>query len=195
MKYYSFPFQLTLLEILLKHSENTWTCTGLNGSLTGDNATLEDIWNTFGVVVQEMLLIRMLRQEKENIITTKHEDMGFDEPKLYFGIENNSMQELDYSPNGWTMFNLVAEDANWTFNYSTSQYGNMVSEINGYESPEDWSWWWSLKIWNESSTEWEDSPVGIDGVDASENNQSHGWHQMLIRHCSKNLMKKVFKSK
>ena len=50
----------------------------------------------------------------------------------------------------------------------------MVSEINGYESPEDWSWWWSLKIWNESSTEWEDSPVGIDGVDASEN-RSIAW--------------------
>ena len=46
----------------------------------------------------------------------------------------------------------------------------MVSEINGHESPDDWSWWWSLKIWNESSAEWEDSPVGIDEVDASENN-------------------------
>ena len=138
--------------------------------LTGDNATLEDIWNTFGVVVQRDVIDSHAEAREGEHHHHEHEDMGFDEPKLYFGIENNSIQELDYFPNGWTMFNLVAEDANWTFNYSTSQYGNMVSSINGYESPEDWSWWWSLKIWNESSSAWEDSPVGIDSVDAVENN-------------------------
>ena len=142
--------------------------------LTGDNATLEDIWNTFGVVVQRDVIDSHAEAREGENHHHEHEDMGFDEPKLYFGIENNSMQELDYSPNGWTMFNLVSEDAGWSFNYSTSQYGNLVSSINGYESPEDWSWWWSLKIWNESSSAWEDSAVGIDSVDAAEN-KSIAW--------------------
>ena len=66
--------------------------------LTGDNATLEDIWNTFGVVVQRDVIDSHAEAREGDHHHHEHEDMGFDEPKLYFGIENNSMQELDYSP-------------------------------------------------------------------------------------------------
>lgn len=137
--------------------------------LTGDNATLEDIWATFGVVVQRDV-IDSHAEAREGNSNHSHEDMGFDMPLVYYGTENNSLQALEFEPTGWTLFSLVAEDAGWTVNSTNGQFGNLVSGINGVESPSDWSWWWSLKIWNSTNSTWEDSPVGIDGVNASENN-------------------------
>ena len=54
---------------------------------------------------------------------------------------------------------------NISMNYSVhEEYGNQVHGINGIDAPSDWSWWWSLHIWNESSEAWEESSVGIDQV-------------------------------
>ena len=43
----------------------------------------------------------------------------------------------------------------------------MLHGINGVDSPADWSWYWELNVWNETSTAWEASSVGMDDLDAT----------------------------
>ncbi len=66
---------------------------------------------------------------------------------------------------GWNLTESTMSMNNISLNYSVhEQYGHSVTGINGVDSPSDWSWWWSLHIWNESSEAWESSNVGIDEV-------------------------------
>lgn len=41
-------------------------------------------------------------------------------------------------------------------------WGHMMHGIDNTTSPEDWSWWWRLAVWNASSSSWEESQVGMD---------------------------------
>ena len=66
---------------------------------------------------------------------------------------------------GWNLTETTMSMNNISLNYSVhEEYGNQVHGINGIDAPSDWSWWWSLHIWNESSEAWEESSVGIDQV-------------------------------
>ena len=66
---------------------------------------------------------------------------------------------------GWNLTETTMSMNNISMNYSVhEEYGNQVHGINGIDAPSDWSWWWSLHIWNESSEAWEESSVGIDQV-------------------------------
>jgi hypothetical protein len=42
----------------------------------------------------------------------------------------------------------------------------MITGVEGIASPEDTSWWWGLQRWNSTAGAWEESPVGIDDIDA-----------------------------
>jgi hypothetical protein len=44
----------------------------------------------------------------------------------------------------------------------------MISAINGTESPTDWSWYWRFMTYNETSSAWQESNVGVDFVDVEE---------------------------
>ena len=68
---------------------------------------------------------------------------------------------------GWTATKTNGEAAGWTFNTSVSEWGRMLHGINGVDSPSDWSWYWELNVWNETSTAWEASSVGMDDLDAT----------------------------
>ena len=66
---------------------------------------------------------------------------------------------------GWNLTETTMSMNNISLNYSVhEEYGNQVHGINGIDAPSDWSWWWSLHIWNESSEAWQESSVGIDQV-------------------------------
>ena len=69
---------------------------------------------------------------------------------------------------GWNLTTTVLSERNISMNYSTHDvYGHSVSGINGSDSPSDWSWYWTLYVWNETdagNASWEVSTVGIDSV-------------------------------
>ncbi len=129
--------------------------------LTGNSTELADVWSRFGMAVQE-------------IVTDPHDDNMSDmdgqihNSSVVYTNENGTSMELMFLPTGMTLTTAAADEAGWSLNTSESQFGTMVNGINGYDSPEDWSWWWSLKVFNETSEGWEDSPVGVDSVNALE---------------------------
>ena len=77
---------------------------------------------------------------------------------------------------GWNLTESTMSMNNISLNSSVhAEYGNQVHGINGIDSPSDWSWWWSLHIWNESSEGWEESSVGIDQVMIMQDTDHIAW--------------------
>ena len=114
--------------------------------LTGNSTELAEVWSRFGMAVQE-------------IVTDPHDDNMSDmdgqihNSSVVYTNENGTSLELMFLPTGMTLTTLAAGEAGWSLNTSDSQFGTMVNGINGYDSPADWSWWWSLKLFNETSGE------------------------------------------
>lgn len=50
------------------------------------------------------------------------------------------------------------------FEAPDSEWGHYLESINGVAAPSDYSWWWELHTWNQSSLSWEASNVGMDGL-------------------------------
>ena len=85
-----------------------------------------------------------------------------DNTSMEFEMEHDMLPE---NATGWDLTNMTMTMNNISLNYSVHEvYGTSVNGINGVDSPSDWSWWWSLQIWNETSEAWEASSVGIDSV-------------------------------
>ena len=130
--------------------------TGLHGvewpHLTGDSETLANVYNSFGVIVQEDVIEAHVANSESTV--------------TYVDTSGNA-SELMFEPTGWTLNEIIAEEANWTINATFGQFGHMMKAINGVESSDDW--YWSLKIFNTSSMAWEESMLGIDSIDALEN--------------------------
>lgn len=72
----------------------------------------------------------------------------------------------DENATGWNLTESTMAMHNYSLNYSVHEtHGHSVTGINGVESPSDWSWWWSLYLWNETNASWEFSEdKGIDEV-------------------------------
>lgn len=121
--------------------------------LTGTVEEMKPIWENFGLVVQQNVIDAhvMDYQPAEASLTVVNTS----------GNASNNMVEFS----GWTLTNLLAEQANITVNASLSSYGHMIHGFNGIESPSDWSWYWELNLWNQSALTWEAAEVGVDGVD------------------------------
>ena len=124
--------------------------------LTGTVAELDPVWATFGVVVQKAVIdAHVMEYEPGEASVT------------VVGLNNTSQQHM-FTLNGGTATMLLAEQANLSLNMSTSEFGRMLIGINGTDSPEDWSWYWELNLWNETSSAWQASEVGMDDVDVFE---------------------------
>ena len=86
---------------------------------------------------------------------------------------------------GWNLTTTVLSERNISMNYSTHEvYGHSVSGINGSDSPSDWSWYWTLYVWNETdaaNASWEVSEVGIDSL-AIRNDTTDGCWQIGFCH-------------
>jgi hypothetical protein len=50
-----------------------------------------------------------------------------------------------------------------------------MENISGNQAPSDYSWYWSLYLWNDTNSTWEESQVGMDGVDISHHQQHIAW--------------------
>tara|TARA_B100000900_G_scaffold379972_1_gene365292 strand:- start:2552 stop:4063 length:1512 start_codon:yes stop_codon:yes gene_type:complete len=124
--------------------------------LTSDNATLEDVWARFGVNVQS------------EVIEAHGDGIDFSLEGATVTVVNadgNASEHLAH-PTGWNLTVEHADAAGWNITANDGQYGHMVTGIEGITSPDDWSWWWGLQRWNSTSSAWEESPVGIDDIDA-----------------------------
>jgi outer membrane protein assembly factor BamB len=49
-------------------------------------------------------------------------------------------------------------------NYSISQYGAYVTSLFGTGSPQDFSWWWELLLWNSTANAWQEAPLGASDL-------------------------------
>jgi protein SCO1/2 len=124
--------------------------------LTGTVEELEPVWATFGLVVQKAVIEAHIMAYQPGEASLTVVDL------------NNSSQQNMFALNGGTATTLMAEQANWTLNMSSSEFGRMLVGINGTDSPDDGSWYWELNLWNESASAWQASEVGMDGIDVFE---------------------------
>ena len=79
---------------------------------------------------------------------------------------------------GWnlTVTTLMHHYGNHSLNYSTHEvYGHSVSGINGADAPSDYSWWWTLYVWNSTGSSWDLSTVGVDSVIISDHTDHIAW--------------------
>ena len=129
-----------------------------------NHSLLSEIWTSYHLLVDT------------SHINSDHSDHGNDSemsPQVVVLYPDNTTVLLDgdhdmlpdENATGWNLTETTMSMNNVSLNYSVhEQYGHSVTGINGVDSPSDWSWWWSLHIWNESSEAWEESGVGIDEV-------------------------------
>lgn len=128
--------------------------------LTGELEVMEEVWNSFGLVVQKNVI--------EAHIADGNGHQSNDSTVTFVDGEGNS-SELMFLPTAWSLTNAVVDQNNISLNYSKHpEYGHMISGINGTESPADWSWYWRFMTYNETSSAWQESNVGVDFVDVEE---------------------------
>jgi len=124
--------------------------------LTGDLEVMEEVWNSFGLVVQKNVIEAHVAEENGH--------QSNDSTVMFVDGEGNS-SELMVLPTAWSLTNTLSDANNLSINYSThSLNGKIISSINGTESPLDESWYWKFMTYNETSTSWQESNVGIDFV-------------------------------
>ena len=87
-------------------------------------------------------------------------------------VEHDSLPE---NATGWNLTSAAMTENNISVNSTYGTYGNYVSGIAGFEAPEDYSWWWELHTWNETSDAWEASTVGVDSVMIGDHSDHIAW--------------------
>ena len=129
--------------------------------LTGELEDLQTVWDSF--------LINVSTEEIENHDHDHgHDHDGMDDndhSTVTVVMPNGTGTEHDVEPTGWGQLTASAYQAGWEINSSSSEWGNFVSGINNDEAPADYSWWWQLHSWNESTNAWQESMVGIDDAE------------------------------
>ena len=152
--------------------EHLWGWTNVRGydwpHLTSENhSELQHVWSDYNLLVDND---HINSDHSDHGDHSGHSDMSHQVAVLY---PDNTTVLLDgdhdmlpeENATGWNLTETTMSMNNVSLNYSVhEQYGHSVTGINGVDSPSDWSWWWSLHIWNETSEAWEESSVGIDEV-------------------------------
>jgi cytochrome oxidase Cu insertion factor (SCO1/SenC/PrrC family) len=130
--------------------------------LTGTTEELAPVWKTFGVVVQE------------SVIDAHVMDYHPGEASVTVVNTTGNASTHMFGLSGWTLTETLANQHQIDINASLSQYGHYVTGIGGEEAPGD-SWYWELNVWNQSTNLWAASQVGIDDIDALQENQHIAW--------------------
>ncbi|MBT4058922.1 MAG: SCO family protein [Euryarchaeota archaeon] len=138
-----------------------------------DYEMLKEVWNGWGVAVNSSMIDDhvngAMNMTDEGVIHSMITMMPDNSTSEY---EVNSTH-LPENATGWNLTTMGFNMNNVSLNSSThAQYGNQVHGINGVDSPSDYSWWWSLYVWNSTNSSWEESQVGVDGISIS-NDQTH----------------------
>lgn len=122
--------------------------------LTGSSDALEPVWETFGLVVQKAVIEAhtMAYQPGESSLTLATSNTTSNQHMFHLSASVATM--------------MLAEERNWTLNVSAGDWGRMLHGIDGVDSPDDWSWYWELNVWNTTQDAWQPADVGMDEVDA-----------------------------
>ena len=133
--------------------------------LTGDISDMEEVWDDFQISVNTTEV-----ETHDHEHDDEEHDMSHDDETatvtLVMPDGNNSLYDVE--PTGWDQLTAAAYQNNWTINASESQWGHYITGINGDDSPSDYSWWWELHSWNQSTSSWEGSSLGIDSIDVGQ---------------------------
>ncbi|MBS72575.1 MAG: hypothetical protein CMO20_06480 [Thermoplasmata archaeon] len=145
-----------------------------------DYDMIKEVWNGWGVAVNSSMIdshvnggMNMDHDMSNSYMTHSLITMMPDNTTSEYQINGSHLPE---NATGWNLTETTMEMNNVSLNYTVDeQYGHGVTGINGFDSPSDWSWWWALYIWNDTNSSWEESQVGIDGVEISTHQQHIAW--------------------
>ena len=144
-----------------------------------DFELLKSMWNSWGVAVNSSMIDMHINGE----MNMSGHDMGGESMmhSVITMMPDNSTAEYQVNnthlPENATGYNLTTMAFNMNnigFTAPESQYGHYMENISG-TSPSDDSWYWSLYLWNDTNSTWEESQVGIDGVNISAHQQHIAW--------------------
>ena len=153
-----------------------------------DYDMIKGVWNSWGVAVNSSMIDAHVSEEME--MEDDNQTMDIDHTFTVINPDNSSSTtELTASElpsmNGWRLTETGMAASGIDFNASNDPtYGHFINNISGIDAPEDWSWWWGLYLWNDSSNAWEESSIGIDTVDLNTDAHvawvpSNGNHSLL----------------
>ena len=157
-----------VLKAYMEENSATWP------HLTGELEDLELVWGDFQVSVftEEIESPEHHEVVDEDGNMSEHDDhngngdMGHEDSQTVTVImPDGNSTEYEVQPTGWDLLTASAYQNNWSVSPTPDSFGNMVSAINGDESPSDSSWRWELHTWNMSGQVWESSLTGIDSAE------------------------------
>ena len=128
--------------------------------LTAELEDLEMVWKDFGISV---LTEEIENHEHEDSNAHNHESS--DDSTVMVVMPDGETSSHEVIPTGLDQLTASAYQEDWIINSSYSTWGTFVSGINNDDAPSDYSWWWELHSWNESSNSWNSADVGIDSID------------------------------
>ncbi|MDC3297893.1 SCO family protein [Candidatus Poseidoniaceae archaeon] len=133
--------------------------------LTGDISDMEEVWDDFQISVDTTEIETHDHEHDDEEHDMSHDD---DTATVTLVMPDGNNSQYDVEPTGWDQLTAAAYQNNWTINANESQWGHFITGINGDDSPSDYSWWWELHSWNQSTSSWEGSSLGIDSIDAGQ---------------------------
>jgi cytochrome oxidase Cu insertion factor (SCO1/SenC/PrrC family) len=133
--------------------------------LTGDISDMEEVWDDFQISVDTTEIETHDHEHDDEEHDMSHDD---DTATVTLVMPDGNNSQYDVEPTGWDQLTAAAYQNNWTINASESQWGHYITGINGDDSPSDYSWWWELHSWNQSTSSWEGSSLGIDSIDVGQ---------------------------
>lgn len=132
---------------------------------SAEHSDLQSVWSDYNLLVDNDQIYSDHSDHGENDSQMSHHEMMHNVAILY---PDNTTTMVNSTLTGWSLTNVALDQAGIELNGSSSELGHFVNGIGGHDSPSDWSWWWSLQVWNASNTSWEEASVGIDAIEMSE---------------------------
>ena len=136
-----------------------------------DFELLKGMWNSWGVAVNSSMIdmhingdIDMDGESMMHSVITMMPDNSTSEHQV-------NSTHLPENATGYNLTTMAFNMNNINFTAPDSQNGHYMENISGNQAPSDYSWYWSLYLWNETNSTWEESQVGIDSVDISHHQQ------------------------
>ncbi|UCE37920.1 MAG: PQQ-binding-like beta-propeller repeat protein [Thermoplasmata archaeon] len=90
------------------------------------------------------------------------------------GIVEWSDVSLDSNRTALKTTEKACEQLGFDLNLEWFSFGAFVKGIGGVDSPDDWSWFWSFLLWNNSMAEWEGASEGASSLELQEG-EIIGW--------------------
>ncbi len=140
-----------------------------------DFELLKGMWSSWGVAVNSSMIDMHINggmdvdgESMMHSVITMMPDNSTSEHQV-------NSTHLPENATGHNLTTMAFNMNNINFTAPDSQNGHYMENISGNQAPSDYSWYWSLYLWNETNSTWEESQVGIDGVDISHHQPHIAW--------------------